>query len=79
MVESYATSVCMIVKCVMEGELTLEHFVAINNVCHDQKVYNTDFFYIYMCIFTDWFIFLNTLWVVYYGCVVYYEHDINTT
>jgi len=47
MVESYVASVNILSDMAAEGKLTLKHCIAIDNVCHDREVYNTDFFFMY--------------------------------
>jgi len=49
---TFLGSVNMLSRAV-DGELTLECCMAIDNVCHGREGHNTDFFFMYTCFFTD--------------------------
>jgi len=53
MVKSYATAYRIFADSVPDGAISVERCSAIDNICHGREGYHSDFFFMYVCLFTD--------------------------
>ena len=51
--ESYATACRIFANSISDGSLIVEQCLAIDNVCHGQEDHDSDFFFMYTCLFMD--------------------------
>jgi len=52
-IESYLTSVPMLVDSIVEDGFTLKHCTTIDNVCYGREDHIIDFIFMYACLFTN--------------------------